>query len=228
MNIGAKHELTNWLAVSGNWGEAFKLPSFFALGHPLVGNPQLQPETAESWDLGLQWMPGDAFEVDAHYFSNAYENLIDFDPELFTNINRKQVDTSGVELKVSWSPQTSVRMDGYATYTDIDAKETSEKLTGRPKWVAGGTVIWEIKTGWRAVIGYHWSAEQYAASRHTGETVTELIDDYHRLDMNISWQPTESFSIGFAVDNLLDEQYYSAIGFPGIGRNARISIAVAH
>jgi len=36
-----------------NAGEGFKLPSFFALGHPLVGNPSLLPETSRSVDAGV-------------------------------------------------------------------------------------------------------------------------------------------------------------------------------
>jgi len=36
-----------------NAGEEFKLPSFFALGHPLVGNPNLLPETSRSVDVGV-------------------------------------------------------------------------------------------------------------------------------------------------------------------------------
>jgi len=37
--------------LKANWGRGFKLPSFFALGHPLVGDPDLRPETStcRSW-----------------------------------------------------------------------------------------------------------------------------------------------------------------------------------
>ena len=37
-----------------SWSEGFKLPSFFALGHPLVGNPELAPETSESIEIGVR------------------------------------------------------------------------------------------------------------------------------------------------------------------------------
>jgi hypothetical protein len=30
--------------IAGAWGKAFKLPSMYALGHPLVGNPDLKSE----------------------------------------------------------------------------------------------------------------------------------------------------------------------------------------
>src|SRR6185295_18844813 len=39
------------VSVAASWGKAFKLPSMYALGHPLVGNPDLQPERSESWEL---------------------------------------------------------------------------------------------------------------------------------------------------------------------------------
>ena len=38
----------------GSWGEGFKLPSFFALASPLVGNPGLVPEKSNGWDVGLE------------------------------------------------------------------------------------------------------------------------------------------------------------------------------
>ncbi len=39
--------------VAGAWGKAFKLPSMYALGHPLVGNPDLVPERGESYEIEL-------------------------------------------------------------------------------------------------------------------------------------------------------------------------------
>ena len=39
--------------VAGAWGKAFKLPSLYALGHPLVGNPDLVPERGESYEIEL-------------------------------------------------------------------------------------------------------------------------------------------------------------------------------
>ncbi len=38
--------------LRGSWGEGFKLPSFFSLANPIVGNPDLVPEESRSLDLG--------------------------------------------------------------------------------------------------------------------------------------------------------------------------------
>ena len=47
--------------LSGSWGRGFKLPSFFALASPVVGNPALVAETSHGWDLGFErgfWTAG--------------------------------------------------------------------------------------------------------------------------------------------------------------------------
>ena len=44
--------------VAGAWGKAFKLPSLYALGHPLVGNPDLVPERGESYEFELSQQLG--------------------------------------------------------------------------------------------------------------------------------------------------------------------------
>jgi outer membrane cobalamin receptor len=41
------------LTVAGAWGKAFKLPSMYALGHPIVGNPDLVPERGQSHEIEL-------------------------------------------------------------------------------------------------------------------------------------------------------------------------------
>lgn len=77
-HAGILLDVTTELSISDNWDNAYKLSSFFVLGHALVGNPDLLPEQAESWDVGLQWNPSAALMTSATYFSNDYENLIDF------------------------------------------------------------------------------------------------------------------------------------------------------
>ena len=224
VKLGAKYDLSNSWSLSGNWGEAFKLPSFFALGHALVGNPELRPETADSWDVGLNWAAFDGLQLGAHYFSNEYSDLIDFDPELFINVNRKEVDTTGVEFEADWAATATLQLVGHATYTDIDVKDDAAPLGGRPDWAAGATALWQVSPNWRSVLDYQWIGEQYASSMHSGESVTETLDDYHLLDLSVAWQMLRWASVELAVDNLLDEDYHNAVGFPGPGRTVRVAL----
>ena len=40
--------------IRSTWGEGYKLPSFFALGDPNIGNPDLLPERSVAWDVGIE------------------------------------------------------------------------------------------------------------------------------------------------------------------------------
>ncbi len=87
-----------------SYGEGFKLPSFNALGDPVIGNPNLTPETSIGWDVGIrQGFLGGRHEIEFIYFYNTFSNLIDLDQNLarqgiFRLTNLTKVTTQGIEL----------------------------------------------------------------------------------------------------------------------------------
>ena len=225
---GVKYTAGGGVTLSANWGEAYKLPSFFALGHALVGNPDLKPEQGESWDLGVSWEANAALQLGVTGFSNDFRDLVDFDDETFRNVNRQQVQTQGVELQALWRPQTTLELRGQATYTDIDVKNEDSVLTARPQWTAGLVAQWAFARHWDTALDYVYNGEQWAASRHTGELVTEELNDYHRLDWVLRWQAAPAWRLQLAVDNVLDEGYETAVGFSAPGRQVRLGVVFAH
>jgi len=228
VKLGGKYRLNQMLTLSANWGEGFKLPSFFALGHALVGNPDLQPETAESWDVGAAFSPTENLQLELVYFSNDYENLVTFDPLLFTNVNSAQVKSSGAELQVGWTPNPNFRLQAQSTYIDMDLEDDSPVLLGRPEWKAGVTGLWSISERWSTALDYQWTGEQYASSLHTGTTVVEELDDYQQLDWSLRWRAHKWLQLELAVDNVLDEDYQTAVGFRAPGRLVRLSLGFGH
>ena len=226
--IGASYDLKPGMTVSANWGEAFKLPSFFALGHALVGNAELRPERATNWDLGITWERDEKFHLDATYFSNEFNDLVDFDPDEFRNINRKNIETSGIELQVVWQPLPQLNLQARTTYTKIDSKAEDTVLTGRPEWVAGALAEWQFHENWDTAIDYQYTGEQWAASRHTTSLLTAVLDDYHTLDWVLRWKPSRDWTVTLSADNVLNKHYHTAIGFPAAGRSFRLSLRYAH
>lgn len=225
---GAKYVVGGGVTLAANWGEAYKLPSFFALGHPLVGNPALQPEQGESWDLGATWALSDTLLLGATWFENNFRDLVDFDNETFRNVNRKNVQTSGVELQADWQPLTALSLRSQATYTDIDVKNENTVLTGRPEWTASLVAQWQILENWDTALDYLYSGQQWAASRHTGEEVTEELDDYHRVDWVLRWQLAQAWQVQLSVDNVLDQHYETAVGFNAPDRQFRIGVTFSN
>ena len=223
---GLQYTLGPDVAVSANWGEAYKLPSFFALGHALVGNPDLKPEQGESWDVGITWGATDALRLGVTAYHNDFRDLVDFDDETFRNVNRSNVQTRGLELQVGWEPLTAFSVRSQATYTDIDVKDEDTVLTGRPEWTASVVAQWHITEQLNAALDYVYTGQQWAASRYTGAEVTQKLHDFGRLDWVLRWQPVAAWQVQLSVDNLLNEQYETAVGFNAPQREFRVGVIV--
>jgi vitamin B12 transporter len=225
---GARYVVGAGVALAANWGEAYKLPSFFALGHALVGNPDLQPEQGESWDIGVTWDAGDALTLGATGFNNDFRDLVDFDDATFRNVNRQQVQTQGVELQAQWRPIDDFTLRSQATYTDIDVVDEDAVLTGRPQWTGSIVAQWRIVEQWDTALDYLYSGQQWASSRHTGAQITQELDDYHRLDWVLRWRAAPAWQLQMSVDNVLDERYETAVGFYAPQRTVRLGVVFEH
>jgi outer membrane cobalamin receptor len=210
------------VSLYGNVGRGYKLPSFFALGHGLVDNPDLKPKKAVSGDLGVQWQHSARGTLRLTGFYNNYEDLIDFDEAAFTNVNRDEVITRGAEFELDWFPLKSLDLRLHATYTDVDVVDTDRNLAGRPPWKAGMIADWRFLQKWALGVNYEWTDEVHASSRFTGAALEQTLDAWHRVDANVRWQATGGISLSLVVNNLLDADYQEAVGFSGPARWARL------
>jgi iron complex outermembrane receptor protein/vitamin B12 transporter len=206
--------------LRANWGDGFKAPSFFALAHPIVGNPDLQSETGESVDLGIKRrFQGNSGSFEFVVFRNEYKDLVDFDPDLFINVNRDTVVTKGAEVAVEYAPLDQLNIRAHLTYLDTDVKDDDAILRGRPEWRGGAVIDWELSPNWRWVTSALALDEFYESSVPTGGV---WLDGYFRVDTSLTWQATEALSVGLAVDNLFDKDYQEAVGFPAAGIRGRV------
>ena len=128
-------------------GRASKLPSFFALASPpaLGGNPDLKPERTVGGEAGVeQALLGGRLELGAAAFLHEYRDLVDFDFDLFTHVNRAKVRTRGAELTLRWQPHATLVVAGEATFVDADDL-SGEPLLYEPRWLGSGGVTWRAE-----------------------------------------------------------------------------------
>lgn len=204
------------------WATGFKLPSLFSLGDALVGNPQLQSETAKSWEIGFETgMGADGFGFRASAFGQRFENLIDFDFEQFMSVNRDRVRTNGIEIEARYRIDRTLSWTLHGTWLDMDVAGSDEILRQRPRRHGGIGFEWEpapsvtIYAGWRHV------GERLDASIPTGE---RMLASYGRADASVTWRFNETSGLQLAIDNVTDNRYEDAIGFPSLGRRFRLSV----
>jgi outer membrane cobalamin receptor len=211
--------------VHASWAEGFKLPSFFSLGHPLVGNPDLDPERARSMEVGAAFGALDgALDWRVTAFSQRFSDLIDFDFETFKSVNRAKVDIDGVELGAVYRRGERLSISAQASLMDVEALDGDRNLAQRPERLAGVNAEWRFPRA-RGELHFGWLyvGERFDSSIPTGE---RSLASYDRLDAAWSWQ-RGNLGFGVAVDNLLDAEFEQTIGFPHSGRALRFSVRVA-
>lgn len=226
INFGLQVPISSNLDASFNWGDGFKLPSFFALGHPLVGNPELKPERARNSELRLSYQHENLGRLSVTWFDNHLSDLVDFDSELLTNVNRAVVDITGLEAdwEFNSSKNTSFRL--FATFMNINTHEEEVVLSGRPEQQAGINFNWQLSEAKSANFDFRHVGEQFDTSLYSGTSVREVLPSYNIVDVNFNLELTENINLLIAVNNLLNETYFEAIGFSSPGRNAFIKTGI--
>ncbi len=221
--LGTRIHLTSEIDWYLNLSKGFKLPSFFALGHPLVGNPELKPELVKTNDTGFTWTRNNA-QLNLSYFNNHYQDLIDFDNTLFKNVNRDKVDISGVDLELNWQSQNRQwKLGAHASYADIDAENP---LLGRPQVKSGATIGYRLNEHWNMNLNYLWVDERLASSLYTGDTFIASLSNYNRLDANLTWSLNSQMALSLSIENMANEVYQNDVGFPAIERRGFATLRI--
>ncbi len=197
--------------MAGAWGKAFKLPSMYALGHPLVGNPELVPERGESWEIEFaQTLLDGKARWNATWFEGEFRNAIDFDPGPPPMlVNRNRVDTQGVEVAGRFAIAEQWQIDASVTNVESRVASTGGQLRNRPEWRAGASAHWNpiVNLQFSAAVTY--VGTSLDSSIATGDV---RLDAYTRVDVSAVWQLSPRIETYLAVDNLTDQQYQEFVG----------------
>jgi len=229
--IGAVWQLgDSGSSLYANFATGFKLPSFFALGHALVGNPDLMPEESDTWQLGLRsQLMQQRLSLAVELYSSEFKNLIDFDEQLFTNVNRSLVESRGVDLSASYKPESgSFSIRAFVSYLDLDVVSSDDVLRGRPRWHAGVSAYTQLSAKLGLNLDYGWNDTTIEAAlplqSPSNPSGLRALSAYNRVDLALTADISANLRAQLAVDNLLDERYEEAVGFEAPGINPRISL----
>jgi vitamin B12 transporter len=213
------------LVVKGSWGEGFKLPAFYSLANPVVGNPDLVAERSKGWDLALSrsfWK--DRVKGRVAYFEIEVKDLIDLvsEPRLLL-VNRSKVVSRGFEFELIARLLDSLDLNGSLTFTDTDIRHTSDDLLNRPRWQGALTLNWAPLEN----VTVRAAALIVGSVKDSSEPTDNVtLDPWGRVDLSASWRVRKHVSLYLEIDNLFDANYEEAVGFraPGIRPRAGVTV----
>lgn len=209
------------------WARNFRTPGFEELYRDeqfFKGNPDLRPETAESFDGGIE-LGGAAGRVRLSAFRRSVDNLIswtDKDGDLvYRSENTAGATISGWEAEVLYRPSAFIAIPvGYQQLTTED-DETHESLPGA------------VHSLWRAALqgtlkSFIWSLE-YTVTDRGDFRLREGAWNYTVINAALAWRDkigSVPLQISLRAENLQDQAYETVEGYPMRGRSLFAEVKV--
>ncbi|WP_347304102.1 TonB-dependent receptor [Croceibacterium sp. TMG7-5b_MA50] len=203
--------------LRGSYAEGFKAPTLYQLYAPFYGTASLRPETAESWDVGVeQRLLGDALLASATWFHRDTVNQIDFDPLTFTYSNIARTHANGLEIGLVARPVEGLTLAG--SYSLIDTENRSvgfegNQLARRPRH--SGSVSADYRFAFGLSLG---GTVQLVGDSFDNAANTARLDGYTLVAVRAEMPVAERWSIYGRVENAFDEEYQVVRGYGTIGR----------
>lgn len=218
--IGASYSPSFDTRVFAVFNQGHKLPSFFALAHPLVGNSELLPEISDNYEIGFESIFNQDIGYSVVYFANQFENLVDFDSELFTNVNRNTVNASGLEFDINASLGRDLNFTFNARYLDIDA-DLGVTLRKRPN-LSGN-----IRLDWRNHLMHSSVFVDFRDNFLDSSIATGFVrlGGHAILGVSNTYSYSKQLQFTLNIENALGKSIEDAVGFVQNDIEARVGLS---
>lgn len=206
-----------------NLGNTFKAPSFFALAHPLVGNPDIKPETALTAEAGLRHiLAGGRGLIDLTAFASKVDDAIDFDPgppPMVANVDA--IDAHGLEVALLLRATDQLTLRGSATWASVSSDPDGARMRGRPRWRGAIAATWTPAPRLTLTARLTAVGDILDSAIPTGD---RILPSWIRCDLTAAWTVHANLQLLASADNLFDETYEEALGFPAQARRLRAGL----
>jgi len=228
--LGVSYRFPNQTTrLHASYGTGVQNPSLFeqfGFANNFTGNPDLEPEQSEGFDIGIeqQFLNGRGF-IDITYFDDELTNEIGSvtDPVTFVSSpvnNAGKSDRKGVEISAKY--QATDRLDLGLSYTYLDAEEAAGIEVRRPKHdllLQLGYDFPNDRTRLTMDIQHvSGNVDFFFPPTFISERVE--LDDYTLVNLGVTHQLSDTIEIYGRVNNLLDEEYEEVLGYATEGREA--------
>lgn len=202
-----------------SYGQGYRVPNlkerFYSfdhshLGYVVIGNPNLKPESSDSYQLGLSLVHNDIWNADVNLFLNNVQDLIQTDFESSTTINGitqysysnvAKAETKGIETTAQWNISPTLKLNGSYTYTEARDKTADTFLTRRPKHIARLGTDYSFNDQVDLTLRARYQSSEFGDSANQHNSPSWIT-----LDSQLDYQITPYISAFIGIDNIFNEQ----------------------
>lgn len=185
-----------------------------------IGNPDLETETSESWEVGLTqgWLDN-RLQLEVALF---WEDLIDeiqtvFLPTFQSTVinNESRSERNGLELSLYSQLSDALSVTGAYTYLDaseLDGSGNNRTEIRRPAHQWSGQMNYSFLANKANLnVSINHIGDRRDIDFSMGERLT--LDEYTRVDLALNYQFNDALKMFVRLNNLLDEEYHDVFGF---------------
>ncbi len=226
-NLGLSRRLGEGVRFILTWGTAFRAPTFDELYFPGFGNPNLKPETSQSWETGLEGAGG-ALRWSVHAYQTTIDEEISIDPLTFLplNINRSRI--RGVEVQGDWRGADWVvggQLTGLEPLNVSAGAGYDDLLPRRPQQSASLTVRRLLRAaaagGAAGSVGV---VARWEGRRYDDLANTLPMGGYLTVDLLTQWRLARDWTLEAKAANVFDRSYQTAAYYAQPGRSYGVTI----
>jgi vitamin B12 transporter len=213
-NVEYGYELAPDWTLRAGLGRAFRAPDAtdrYGFG----GNPDLEPEVADEFQIGLSYAPGSRHSVDIEFYANDIEDLIEFDFETFTLVNIDTAEIRGVQLGYEYLGDT-FSLRGDLVRQSAENTSTGSRLLRRAEE--------SFTLSYTQDIGRHKLGLSVLASGDRADFGGVILPGYVVASLTGQVQISAALQVTARVENLFDTDYQTATDFRMQGRSAFLEL----
>lgn len=214
-NVAAGYQLIPEFGAKASFGTAFKAPNLYQQYDPTYGVKDLESEESDAWEVSFSGVVQDVYWSLTGY-DYKITNLIDYHPTTYKYQNVDgETHIQGVELVAEFATGF-IQHQLSADYKDAegdDGKQLQRRAKEMYKWnglVSFDDIDWSISylyVGKRPDVDYNaWPSQGVE------------LPSYSLVDTAVTYYANESTTISARIDNLFDEEYEMALGYPASER----------
>ena len=234
-SIASSYWVSSQTKLFGNYTTGFKAPDLFQLFGSFGANPNLDPQTSQSTEFGIQqsWDQS-KWNAQLSYFNRQVDDLIafTFDPGY---INQNEQNDQGVNFEIKWTPSNELFIKANYTYltgeitTPSAGRDTTfNNLIRRPEHQVG------LAIGYQPSKQFSFNLQtQYLGDRNdlffnpangfAAENVN--LDSYFIANFYAEYRlPSNNLAFYADLKNITDSDFVESYGFNTLSFNAQFGI----
>jgi len=180
------------------------------LGYKVMGNPDLQPETSTSYQIGYQGQLSDSVNLTVNGFYNDVNDLIQTDEDnatfdgniaIYKYMNVDSAKTYGGDIGIDWQVDERAKLQASYAYLKTHNNVTDTELTYKPNHKAMLALDYQINDKLQLIPRLNYESKQLISTSEQAYSPS-----WWTLDSKLNYDATANLSLYAAINNIFDVQ----------------------